>query len=229
MLPFIPSLFSLMRNIILSLLDFLFPHTCRICGATGTVACDACLTQLQPPKPFQYPWITSGWNYHDPSVEKIIRHLKHHPDEPLIKTLITYLGLTRWSNDSSPRELLISEETFEKPMVIPIPLHISRMRERGYNQAEIIARHYASFWEFVLITQVLIKKRKTKKQGTSASRDERFDNVTDAFAVMHEHLIKERIVILVDDVCTTGATLCEARACLLRSGAREVWAFTLAN
>lgn len=219
---------------LVGILDQLFPYTCKVCGAHGVSACTTCLQQLQAPKPYHHAWIISGWNYHDPHMEGLIRHIKNHPDTPMVHCMVSHLITCRWMK-VHPHETLnhlwenISLDFNEKPLVIPLPLHTSRFRDRGYNQSEIIGRVFAHLWELPFFSHILIKHRATPKQGTAPSRAARLHNVEDSFHVEHAHLILGRTIILVDDVCTTGATLDTARTCLLAAGAREVVAFTLAN
>lgn len=96
---------------------------------------------------------------------------------------------------------------FSEPgMVIPVPLHATRLAERGYNQAEAIAEGLAEALEWEMEPAVLIRKRATQSQ-TKKSRHERWTNVGTAFELREADRIRGQHIILVDDVVTTGATV----------------------
>lgn len=108
-------------------------------------------------------------------------------------------------------------------VVVPIPLHRSRQRQRGFNQAAEIARHLG-----IPMQHALRRTRQTPSQADlPAAR--RHANVRGAFAPAAEASVSERIVVLVDDVSTTGATLNACAAVLLTAGAREVRALIVAR
>jgi ComF family protein len=97
-------------------------------------------------------------------------------------------------------------------MIIPVPLHPKKLRLRGYNQSEQIAKGIAQITGWEVNTSALIRTRFTETQ-TRKSRQERWDNVADAFALQDAAALTNRRVLLVDDVLTTGATL---EACILQ-------------
>lgn len=122
--------------------------------------------------------------------------------------------------------------SFEYPIIIPIPLHKTRERERGFNQSERIAsaliRHIPDV-PLVLESSVLIRHKRTKSQAKTKSREFRLENMVDAFSVPNPSAISERHIILLDDVVTTGATMKSARDTLLHAGAREVLCVAVAH
>lgn len=112
-------------------------------------------------------------------------------------------------------------------VVAPVPLHAARWRERGYNQAALLAREMARRVGLRVDEKVLIRQRATASQ-IKLDANQRKENVRDAFLCASDELSGKR-VLLIDDVCTTGATL-EACAVALRDGgARSVQALTLAR
>lgn len=112
--------------------------------------------------------------------------------------------------------------------VLPVPLHRKRRRERGFNQSELVARSLARGRGLPVLGRCLVKTRATPPQ-TSLAAGERAANVRGAYAVRDPEKIRGRILILVDDVFTTGATLGECAAVLRTAGAREVRALTVAQ
>lgn len=111
--------------------------------------------------------------------------------------------------------------------LVPVPLHPSRLRERGFNQAALLAK-YASERTDVPIVNALARTRSTAHQVGLGAADRQI-NVRDAFAMVDGILVEGRRFALVDDVCTTGSTLGACADVLLRHGAREVVTLTLAR
>jgi len=112
-------------------------------------------------------------------------------------------------------------------VIVPVPLHRSRERQRGYNQAALLARELSLYFQRPVVEGALIRKRVTSPQ-VNLSADQRRRNVQGAFACIGNQLAGRR-VLLVDDVFTTGATLAAAGAALQTAGVSTVWAYTLAR
>jgi ComF family protein len=112
-------------------------------------------------------------------------------------------------------------------IVVPVPLHVTRLRERGYNQAALLACAMARQVGLVINEQALTRQRATAPQVELSAR-QRKENVHDAFRCSGSELIGKQ-VLLVDDVCTTGATLEACAVALYEGGASGVWALTLAR
>ncbi len=115
------------------------------------------------------------------------------------------------------------------PLVIPVPLHATRLRERGFNQTEEIVRAALKLLpEFRMSTRVLVRQRATVSQ-IGLTRHQRRANLRGAFAVAAPEEIAARDVLLVDDVFTTGPTVSECARVLRRSGASRVFVATVAR
>jgi len=113
-------------------------------------------------------------------------------------------------------------------LVIPVPLHPRRLRERGFNQSLLLARQVSKRRAVPLNFTALHRIRQTQPQ-TQLSGPERRKNVHGAFRVKTPAAVAGRKILLIDDVFTTGATIQECTESLLDAGAREVHAFTLAR
>jgi ComF family protein len=112
-------------------------------------------------------------------------------------------------------------------VVVPVPLHAARLRERGYNQAALLAREMARRVGLDVNEKVLIRQRATVSQ-VELDVSQRKENVHAAFCCSSDELAGKR-VLLIDDVCTTGATLEACAIALYDGGVRSVQAFTLAR
>jgi len=112
--------------------------------------------------------------------------------------------------------------------IVPIPLYKSRLREREFNQAGVLSEHIAGEFGKKVLTDILLRTRRTKSQ-TELSPEERRLNVEGSFGVKDAAPVKGANILLVDDVLTTGATLDEASRVLKQNGAGIIVAMTLAS
>jgi len=131
------------------------------------------------------------------------------------------------------RELLDSEGLPDgigegSEVVVPVPLHARRRRERGYDQAELLARVLARHLDMPLHRRALVRTRYTSQQSLLVM-NARWDNVRGAFAIGRSPLPLRCNVLLVDDVITTGATISECARVLKRAGVARVHAIALAR
>lgn len=112
--------------------------------------------------------------------------------------------------------------------IIPVPLHPKKKRQRGFNQAQVIAKCLAELMGIELVEKQLAKTRNVPPQ-TSLELEDRKKNVLGVFRVENGDKVKEKVVLLVDDVYTTGATIRECSRALRGAGVKEVRAVTLAR
>jgi competence protein ComFC len=112
-------------------------------------------------------------------------------------------------------------------VIVPVPLHISRQRQRGYNQSALLARELGTYLRRPVLEDTLLRIKATPPQVGLDARA-RKANVRGAFRCTNTNLVAQR-VLLVDDVCTSGATLEAASDALRDGGARSIWAYTLAR
>jgi ComF family protein len=117
-------------------------------------------------------------------------------------------------------------------LVIPIPLSEKRLRERGYNQTELIAHELCAIAPKYALSyrpDILLKTKETKSQVVVNSRKERLGNLKGCFSVKNNTTLFGKDIVLIDDIITTGATMEEARAVLKRAGARRVIGVAVAH
>jgi len=132
----------------------------------------------------------------------------------------------------------ISQLDGEAPLemlVVPVPLHRSKLGQRGFNQADALALHALEslrkthpHWQLPLAHGALVRKRATGCQAGLTTRQRR-QNVRGAFSVTNREAVHERHVLLIDDIYTTGATARAAAQALRRAGAASVWVATLSR
>jgi len=112
-------------------------------------------------------------------------------------------------------------------LIVPVPLGRKRIRERGYNQVALIARPLSMAMKIAYAPDALMRERETLSQ-VGLSRNDRRNNVCGAFRAK-KHFVNGRIVLVIDDVATTGSTLSSCAEALYAAGARDVFALTLAR
>jgi ComF family protein len=140
-----------------------------------------------------------------------------------------YEGQTRL-DDFLARALVhpLSSRPLSVDVVVPVPLSAQRLGSRGFNQAETLARPLAAAAGWPLETSLLLRARDTQPQVELPPQARR-RNVEGAFSVPRPDAVAGRRVLLVDDVCTTGATLGACAAPLLDAGAAGVWGLVIAR
>jgi ComF family protein len=111
-------------------------------------------------------------------------------------------------------------------IIFPVPLHVHRLRQRGFNQAGLLARALAKQLGIPVNFSMLVRKSWTEPQ-TRLNREQRLKNVKDAFEVVGVNRVADRSVLIIDDVYTTGTTLNECAKTLMAAGAAEVHARTV--
>lgn len=220
-----------------TLLDLIFPRRCGGCGKPGREWCDACRAQIravgssicphcgrpQPQSavcphcrhtPLEINGIRSAVMFEGPAREAI-HHLKYNGRTSLAEPLGDLL-IESWQANPLPADMLV-----------PVPLHQARLRERGYNQSALLGKRLAQATGLPLIEPALRRVKATVPQITLTAA-ERKANVQDAFEARAE-LVGGKRVLLIDDVCTTGSTLEACQLALKRASAQSVWALTLAR
>jgi competence protein ComFC len=226
-----------------------FPSLCRVCGrllekAGERVVCRSCLDALAPRR--------SGFcvccgDFFDGVAEPhlCLECLTSRPPYALHRSCAVYEGnlreiilllkyrgyrvlgrdLARFALKAAGRH---EDLWWGLDAIIPVPLHPKRKRERGFNQAEVVAREIGRAQGLPVLSRVLRRVKNIPAQ-TSLEAADRKRNVSGAFAVRQPAALKGRVVLLVDDVYTTGSTVKECCRTLRRAGARSVRVLTLAR
>jgi ComF family protein len=150
-------------------------------------------------------------------IQKIIHHLKYDQNFHAAK----YLGKLIFETFS---EII---DGWEADIIIPVPLHKLRQAERGYNQAEEIARELSNKTGISVKSKLLRRTKHTSSQ-TSLNLIDRKNNIADAFDLKNKKMISGKRIILIDDVITTGATISECGSLLKSNGADKLFALSAA-
>lgn len=237
-----------MRRLIPALLDFLFPPLCHICRSfipdAGEIhICQACRDQLplvvsplctrcgipfagagsdhvcgrcqtQPP---HFDCARSHLLY-EGAARNLLHSFKYqyktHLRRPL--ALLALEGLERFITEQAP------------DAIVPVPLHRSRLKVRGFNQAVLLGNIFSARLSMPMLLDGLLRIRQTEPQIELAA-DQRRDNVKGAFKCARPAEIADRRILLLDDVMTTGSTLDECAKELKKAGANAVIAITVAR
>lgn len=228
------------------LLDILFPKRCVRCKKIGEYICSDCfarisfdihliclvcgkssiegLTHPSCRSKYAIDGVFCGVVYKD-VVRKLLYQFKYQPYLTDLQPILTELLY----------ESLIQQQAFmqalqSKPLLVAIPLSEKRLRQRGYNQAELYAKGLAK--KFGLeIEHVVIRTKETRPQF-GLSKEERQENMKDAFEINSKLKIQNsnmKRAFLVDDILTTGSTLYEAAKILKKNGFENVWGITFAR
>lgn len=230
-------------------IDLVYPPRCAVCSGflskgSNDVVCPECRASLRT---VHSPMCRRcGLPFHaGPDEDRLCESCMRRPpayeaaravyvyEETAIKAVhrFKYSGRTRLAEVFGPMLARLAREWLPagiEPLVMPVPLHLRRLRERGFNQSLLLARHVGALPGYELDYQSLCRVRHTPSQS-ALDRDRRRQNVRAAFAVKRPSAVKGRDVLLVDDVSTTGSTLDACSRALLRSGARRVYGLTLAR
>jgi len=241
---------NMLRKFFQALVDIVYPRACVVCkkqlkeaGCIDNFVCLECWEKIKRNSP---PFCHRCGRHLEKPTRNIcpdcVRKQLHFDRafspcvyEGVIKELIhafkyqgkDYLGATL------SRLMVEFIEDYNVPMVlldliVPIPLHKTRLREREFNQAGILSNHIAQRFNKNLMPDNLKRLRNTQTQ-TELERDLRLLNVKDSFTVTKSQEIKGKNILLIDDVLTTGATSSEAAYALKNAGANIVFVLILAN
>ena len=190
-----------------NILAVLFPQKCLGCKKENEILCSNCLLKINRPDTPYLNGIHIASNYQDAVLKKALWMLKYQGVKQLAKPLAELI-----------RERIWKKLETENWLVVPVPLSKNKLRHRGYNQAELIARELSGN----VRADVLFKKFHTKSQVEVKNKEERLVNIIGSFEIKNPEKIKGKKIILIDDVLTTGATMREAQKVLKSAGAKKV-------
>lgn len=226
-------------------MDTLFPIRCLSCRKEGQWICDACfskinlrddhvcgvcekvstpggLTCIACKRKSDLDGLIVAASYKNPLIAKAVHLFKYGFASDLHIPLGNILVKALQKNDTPLPEI-----------IVPIPLHPRRLRWRGFNQSKLLAQHIAANllpqMPIELVENILVRKRYTPPQMQIKNYAHRQQNIQGAFAIANPEEIKDKIVLLVDDIATTGSTIFECASVLKKNGAKEVYAAVIAR
>lgn len=206
---------------LIKLNNTLFCPVCRARLADNKIICHHSKTRIYAEKRPLFLLAAAG-NYGDPILQNLIHYFKYKYLEG-ISSLLSELLLRYFK--SLFRNWKLEIRNF---IVVPVPLHHSRERRRGFNQAKLLAEFVADNLNLELIDG-LKRIKNTESQSKIKKPEKRFKNVADCFKIKNREVIKRKDIILIDDVFTSGATMNEAVKILKQNGAKKIIALVLAK
>ena len=232
-------MFRFIQSFIENFADLLFPAVCLGCNQpvekSDTILCVRCRINLpetnQHKEPYDKTYLNkfagkvpiqflASYLYFKKGgiVQKLIHHIKFKGKKEAAKELANWYGNQLKQECSQLQDI---------DLILGVPLHKSRQQQRGYNQADWIAEGFSEALEIPTQTGVLVRNYFNSSQ-TNKNRLERWENVKSVFAVEQPKLIKDKHILLVDDVLTTGATIEACAVELLKAECKAVSILTLA-
>lgn len=200
------------KKLLTFFLDLLFPLECQLCGKSGLLLCRDCLDMVPIRNDVsKLPSIDQVFIACDytPEIQKIVWSLKYAnvilAAEPLAELMAKRL-----------ENCILPSNTY----LVPIPMQKNRQRQRGYNQAELLALRLSKRYQ--LPVKHILKRVSSNQRQAKLSRHERLKNIKNAFKPLQ--MAEDSLYILIDDVITTGSTVSEAAHNLRLAGAQRVWA-----
>lgn len=213
-------------------LEILFPPICIACKnrldsekERKLMICSACFASIPIFNTISYSprfSLAAVSSYENDAVKELLHSLKY---KRFLKSLVPINELIKKYFEGVNLEKIIASDF----IIVPIPLHKKRFRERGFNQAEEIAKLLAQRLNLEVMGDVLIKTLDTKHQTNLKNKEDRLRNVRGSFSVAPKVNLQGRNIVVVDDVYTTGSTINEAVKILKRSGAGEIFVFVVAK
>ena len=206
------------------IVDLIFPNVCGFCGEkiNTRYTCGKCLNILEyykekvyfPSKGEEYlDEIICAFNYKGTLKSKMLQ-FKFHDNRYISKSFGDVLSYK------------IKQHNINADIIIPVPICKKRYFERGYNQSEYVARYVSKLCNIELEKNVLLKDRSNKQQSL-LDASKRAQNVKGVYSIRNAVKIKEKNILLIDDIYTTGATLNECAKILKQAGASKVILITV--
>jgi len=219
-------------------LDYIFPRFCVGCGKAGDFLCANCRTSLsyiEPPtcricgEPLPSEGVCNNCSHWQADIDGIkapfrfegairqaVHQLKYNNLRAIAPTLADFMAE------------YLNKYPVDVDLLVPVPLHPKRLRERGYNQSALLAKHLGKFVNLPVDENSLTREFYNPPQVTTTSVQARRENVTGGFNCPNDK-IRDKKILLVDDVSTSGATMNACAGALKAGGAKTVWGLALAK
>lgn len=223
-------------NIYKQILDFFFPRICIACEKqytdTESAICIHCLWNLPRTDPQMHEILRSRF-FGKLEVNQVYAFLKFSK-KGKVQKILHALKYKNQSDLASFLGKIYAQELIKEPLIdqidylIPVPLHIKRQKERGYNQAQKFADGLAQIIQKPVLTDLVERQVNTLSQTKTKNRYGRYKNIEKAFQITDNEIIKEKTIAIIDDVLTTGSTIEVLGNELKKAGAKNLYVITLA-
>ncbi|KKR20134.1 MAG: Phosphoribosyltransferase [Parcubacteria group bacterium GW2011_GWE2_39_37] len=214
--------------------DLLFPINCLGCEKEGSWLCDDCFNKIELAGEIiesnemikdciHLDGLCFAVDYNDKVVARLIKTMKYKFIKDINKLLAEFIikffeqGMTHG----------LETIDWKNSIIIPVPLHVRRLKWRGFNQAKEIGQRLALYLNCLFAEE--LRRVKNNRPQAKLKAEERWRNIEECFVLANSIDLEEKTVFLVDDVATTGATLNECAKVLKAAGAREVWGVVVAR
>lgn len=235
---------TIYRKILIWIADLLFPRRCPVCGEilgdNGSLICRGCVPKLSPVR--QPVCKTCGKELISDREEYCTDCRRHQHSFAMGRSLFQYnaaaaksMAAIKYKNRREYLDFYAQAMAYryrdqvsrwQPDVMIPIPVHPSRYRSRGFNQAEELARRLTRLWGIPTETGLLLRKKRTVAQK-KLTPEERLKNLQKAFAAADKKHRLPRTVLLIDDIYTTGSTMEACSRVLLAAGVEKVYFLTI--
>ncbi|NQV13539.1 MAG: ComF family protein [Parcubacteria group bacterium] len=226
------------------LLDIIFPIKCVSCGREGEWVCTACLREIELNRELVCPrcgyasgdgsfcdqcrvtskmaGIIVAASYEDKLLQQAVHALKYKFVREMSRPLATILsgGLKIWLNHHQGDR--------QDVVLVPVPLYRKRERQRGFNQTALLAQELNKMARFTVRDDVLVRIKSTPAQA-KLDPIKRRKNIKGAFRLENTAILQGKTVFIIDDICTTSATLEECAKEIDKAQPREIWGLVLAR
>lgn len=214
-----------------ALLDILFPEHCIGCDKFGTPLCARCGNTIPKSCSTELPYAHAVFSYKHPYIKELIWSMKYSGNRRIAQVLARYIA------ELLTHDILESVPFVQKYILIPVPLSKKKRRIRGYNQAAWIAEEALKYIDPSIQKKIMYKPElieryhKEKSQARTRHRQERLSQIEGAFYISEkmQPFLKNKNIILIDDVTTSGSTLVEIEQLLQKAGVKQVVAYTIAH
>jgi ComF family protein len=237
------------------ILDIIFPKFCFNCGKEGSYLCYDCFSLINIADRLYCPFckrpkvvldgktcnscrrirklngLYCASSYNNFIIKKLISKFKYSPFVKELSEILSYLIIAHiiiLNNSVFGKYSIFAKKDLNDFLIIPVPLFKKRLKWRGFNQSEEIAKHISKEFNIPLENNLLFKIKETPPQILFKEK-EREENIKNVFLCSSIDKIKNKKIILIDDVFTTGSTMEECAKVLKKAGAKEVWGVVVAR
>ncbi len=221
----------LLGHILKNLDKLLFNEKCLGCKKSGFLLCRDCINSIPRPEHDLPEYIYALYEYRHPIIKKILTDAKYRKKWSGLKTFGPYLASSLLDIVSEYIEL----NNYTNILIIPVPISNKRFKNRGFNQAKIIAESIVENInkedraKYKLVDNIIKKVKDKTPQASIHSKKERLNSPKGTFEIINPDMLAGSLCIIIDDITTTGGTINEMRRMLLASGVQDAFGLTIAH